>query len=74
MTGFPVFPQGAVSSVARFLTRDLWNEYHDKKDKHGFSFKQLIFASCQNPTSDVILHAGTHDTYHAFEKFFNKVI
>ena len=27
LTGFPEFPAGTKSSVARFLTEDVWNKY-----------------------------------------------
>jgi hypothetical protein len=39
LTGFPTFPSGTKSSLARNLSREIWNKYQDQKDKYGFSFK-----------------------------------
>jgi len=43
---FPKFPAGTKSLLSKHLTHEMWNKYHDKKDKHGFSFKQAIFSGC----------------------------
>ena len=39
LTGYPVFPEGTKSLLAKNLSRDLWNQLKDTKDKHGVSFK-----------------------------------
>ena len=44
LTGFPVFPDGTKSLLCKYLTREVWNELKDKKDKHGFSFKEAILS------------------------------
>lgn len=30
LTGYPVFPAGTKSLLAKYLTRDVWNKLHDK--------------------------------------------
>ena len=46
VNGFPVFPDGTKSLLMKHLTRDVWNQLHSAKDKHGFSFKEAIFSGC----------------------------
>ena len=46
LTGYPVFPEGTKSLLAKNLSRDLWNQLKDTKDKHGVSFKQAILSGC----------------------------
>jgi hypothetical protein len=43
---FPLFPPGTKSLLCKYLTPKIWNQYKDVKDKHGFSFKQVIFSGC----------------------------
>jgi creatine kinase/arginine kinase len=50
----------------KHLTPELWQKYHDKKDKHGFSFKAAIISGCQNTDSGVGVYAGSHDSYYSF--------
>lgn len=66
ITGLPKFPAGTKSLLMKNLTPEMWAKFHDKKDKHGFSFKQAIFSGCQNPDSSVGVYAGSHDSYTAF--------
>ena len=35
----PEFPAGTKSLLAKYLTPEIWAKYHDKVDKHGFTFK-----------------------------------
>ena len=32
LTGFPIFPEGVKSSVARFNTKDIWDQLKDKEN------------------------------------------
>lgn len=74
ITGFPIFPEGTTSSVSRFLSREIFDEYHNKKDKAGVSFEQMILSGCQNVDSGIGVYAGSHDAYTTFEKLFDQVI
>lgn len=38
LVAFPKFPAGTHSLLMKHLTPEMWQKYHDKKDKHGFSF------------------------------------
>ena len=74
ITSFPTYPEGTDSYLSRNLTGSIWDEYADKKDSYGFSFKQAIFSGCKNPDSGVGVYAGSPDTYEAFYRFFRPVI
>jgi len=38
LVSLPKFPAGTKSLLFKHLTPEIWAKYHDKKDKHGFSF------------------------------------
>jgi len=38
----------------------------DKKDAHGFLFKQAIFSGCKNVDSGIGVYCGSHDSYKEF--------
>jgi hypothetical protein len=52
----------------------MWNNYKDRTDKFGYSFKQAIFSGCQNTDSGIGVYAGTPDCYTAFNDLFNAII
>lgn len=74
LVSFPVFPPGTNSILAKYLTKEVWDKYHDKKDKFGVSFKQCIFSGCQNVDSGVGVYSGSMDCYLQFKDFFDNVI
>jgi hypothetical protein len=74
MTGFPEFPAGTKSSVARFLSKDIWNKYKGKFDKAGVPFEIMVFSGVQNVDSGIGVYAGSHDAYKTFNELFDKVI
>ena len=74
LVGFPKFPAGTKSLLQKFLTPEIWAKYKDKKDKHGVSFLTCIFSGCQNTDSSCGTYAGSHDSYYAFQDFFDQVV
>ncbi len=74
LIGFPVFPEGNTSSVARFNTHKIWDELKDKKDAHGVSYKLCVFSGCKNVDSGIGVYAGSHDSYKTFSPLMDKVI
>ena len=74
LTGFPVFSDEIKSAVARFNTRDIWDQLCNKKDAHGVPYKLCIFSGCKNIDSGIGVYAGSHDSYKAFAPLFDKVI
>jgi hypothetical protein len=75
LVDFPKFPAGYTQSlVCQYLTKEIWDEYKDKKDDMGVSFKTCIVSGCQNVDSGIGCYAGSHSSYKAFPKFFDRVI
>ena len=74
LTGFPIFPEGTKSSVARFNTHDVWSKLKDKKDAYNVSYKLCIFSGCKNVDSGIGVYAGSHDSYKTFAPLMDKVI
>jgi len=75
LTDCPKFPEAHCQSlVAQYLTKEIWDEYKDKSDACGVSFKMCVFSGCQNVDSGIGAYAGSHDSYKTFCKFFDKVI
>jgi arginine kinase len=70
-----LFPPGSTdSALSRNLTEQIWNEYKDKKDEAGVSFKTCVFSGVKNLDSGIGLYAGDHSSYRVFNKLFDKVI
>lgn len=74
LTGFPLFPEGTKSALAKFNTREMWKKYHDKKDAYGVPYKLCIFSGIKNLDSGIGVYAGSHDTYRTFSDLTDKVI
>jgi hypothetical protein len=68
------FPAGTKSSLCKNLTQEIWDEYKDKSDGCGVTFKTCIFSGVKNLDSGIGLYAGSHDSYACFYKLFDKVI
>ena len=74
LTGFPIFPEGVKSSVARFNTKDIWDQLKDKEDGKGVPYKLCIFYGYKNVDSGIGVYAGSHDSYKTFAPLMDKII
>lgn len=75
LNSFPKFKENERGSLlCKYLTEDVWNKYHDKKDKLGVTFKQCILSGCQNTDSGVGVYAASPDSYDSFYDLFNPII
>ena len=70
----PYFPTGSKMLLARCLTSDVWRQLKDRKDAHGFTFRQAIFSGCKFINSGVGVYAGSHDSYYSFHQLFDPII
>merc|ERR1712054_285531 len=70
----PYFPTGCKSLLSKCLTPEIWEQCKDRRDKHGFTFRQAIMSGCKWTNSGVGVYAGSHDSYYAFAPFFDKII
>ena len=69
-----MFATEVKSLLSKNLSREIWNELKDKKDKHGFDFRSAILSGCQNVDSGIGVYAGSHDSYTAFAPLMDKII
>ena len=74
LTALPKFPADCKSLLSKYLTQEIWDELHDKKDSSGFSFKEAIFSGCANVDSGIGVYAGSHDSYTVFAPLMDKII
>ena len=74
ITGMPYFPTGCGSLLQKCLTKSIWDQCKDRRDKFGFTFRQAIFSGSKWTNSGVGVYAGSHDSYYAFAPFFDKII
>ncbi|XP_028407759.1 arginine kinase-like [Dendronephthya gigantea] len=74
LTGYPLFPTGTKSLMARFNTREIWKKYHDKKDAYGLPYKLCVFSGIKNLDSGVGVYASSHDSYRTFSELMDQVI
>lgn len=72
--GFPYFPTGCKSLLQKCLSKDIWEQCKDRRDKFGFTFRQCIFSGCKWTNSGVGVYAGSHDSYYAFAPFMDRII
>ena len=59
LTGFPFFGSEVKSLLSKNLTKDVWSQLKDSKDKFGFTFKEAILSGCQNVDSGIGVYAGS---------------
>ena len=71
LTSYPQFPAGTTSLLSKALTKEIWEEYHDKSCAKGVSFKTNIFSGCKNTDSGIGAYAGSADAYTTFNKLFD---
>lgn len=71
---WPQFPDDCHSLLKKALTKEVWDEYKDKSDASGVSFKTCIFSGCKNPDSHIGAYAGSHDSYTTFAKLFDQIV
>uniref|UniRef100_A0A7S3T0B8 Arginine kinase n=1 Tax=Strombidinopsis acuminata TaxID=141414 RepID=A0A7S3T0B8_9SPIT len=74
ITEFPTFPADCKSQLCKCLSKDIWEEYKDQKDKYGVTFKTCIFSGVKNLDSGIGVYAGSHEAYSQFNKLFDQVI
>ena len=74
ITAFPEFPAGTKSLLSKHLTKKIFDELKDKKDKHGYTFREAIFSGVKNTDSGIGVYAGSHDSYTAFASLFDKIV
>jgi arginine kinase len=71
----PFFKEGERGSMLyKHLGEEVWAKLKDKKDAHGFSFRQAIFSGCKNTDSGIGVYAGSQNSYDEFCDLFAPII
>lgn len=74
VTKLPYFPAGTKSLLSKCLTRDIWNQCKDRKDKYGYTFQQVIFSGCKMVNSGIGIYAGCHEGFYTFAPLMDKIV
>ena len=72
---YPVISENNKSLMAKYLTREIWDELKDHKTATGhWTLAQAINTGCMNEDSLVGIHAGDIESYSDFAKIFDPLI
>ncbi|MEA2049901.1 MAG: phosphagen kinase [Campylobacterota bacterium] len=71
---YPVFTQEHKSLMAKYCTKEVFEELKDKKTANGFTFSDVINSGVQNPDSGIGAYAGDEESYTTFAPFFDPII
>ena len=68
------FRPGNNSSLAKFMSKEIWEEYKDQSCDAGVSFKVCIFSGIKNQDSGIGVYAGSHGSYMKFNKHMQHLL
>jgi len=71
---YPELTQEHKSLMAKYLTKEVFNELQDKTTKNGFTIEDVINSGVQNPDSGIGAYAGDAESYTLFATFFDPII
>jgi len=71
---YPKFTPQHRSLLAKYLTKDIFNQLKDKKTSNGFTLEDLIISGVKNPDSSIGTYAGDHESYKLFAPLLDKII
>ena len=75
VSDFPFFPRGATSLLSRYLTREIYNEYEDRRTStSNCSLPELIRPGTENPKLRIGVVAGDEECYQTFSSLFDPII
>jgi len=62
------------SLMAKYLTKELYEELKDKKTSNGFTIDDVVKSGVENPDSGIGAYAGDAESYTLFAPFFDAII
>ena len=71
---YPSFTKEHKSMMAKYLTKEVFDELKDLKTKSGFTLEQAIKSGIDNPDSGIGIYAGDKDSYDTFGALFDPII
>ncbi len=71
---YPKFTSKNSSLMAKFLTKEVFEELKDAKTKNGFTLEKAIKSGIDNPDSSIGVYAGDEESYELFAPLFDPII
>ncbi len=71
---YPEELKDSKSLLAKYLTKELFEQLKDKKTINGFTFQQAINSGIQNLDSGIGAYVGDEESYTVFAPLFDKII
>jgi len=71
---YPKELEDSKSLLAKYLTKEVFEELKDKKTSNGFTLQQAINSGVQNPDSGIGAYVGDEESYEVFAPLFDKII
>jgi len=72
--GYPEFTKEHKSLMAKYLTKEIYEELKDLKTANGFTIDDVIHSGVRNPDSGIGAYAGDEESYSTFSSFFDPII
>lgn len=71
---YPQFTTEHKSLMAKYLTKEVFEELKDTKTQNGFTIENIINSGVKNPDSGIGAYAGDKESYTTFGSFFDPII
>jgi len=71
---YPAITEKHTSLMAKYLTKDIFEELQEKKTANGFTIADVVNSGVQNPDSGIGAYAGDEESYTTFASFFDPII
>lgn len=71
---YPNFTELHKSLMAKFLTKEIFEELKNLKTSSGFTINDAINSGVENPDSGIGAYAGDTESYSLFSALFDKII
>lgn len=71
---YPHFTSEYKSLMAKYLTKDIFNELKELKTANGYTLFDAINSGMKNPDSGIGIYAGDEESYTLFAPLFDKII
>ena len=71
---YPQFTKEHKSLMAKYFTKDLFEELKDLKTSNNFTILDAVNSGVQNPDSGIGAYVGDKESYTLFAPLFDKII
>ncbi|WP_324172531.1 phosphagen kinase [Sulfurimonas sp.] len=71
---YPKSLEGSKSLLAKYLSKEVFEELKDKVTSNGFTLTQVINSGVQNPDSGIGAYVGDEESYEVFASLFDPII